>query len=462
VWERGRSYRERVAGLLSSCRYCRVLLVAMTLALVLTILAAMNLWTPLPAMGTWWSRLTSLSQPQPRWDTRADGVPDRTAVLSAGQVVVVSRGFVTAYQTDTGKRSWHYDVYWALPAVDVVVLHRRSTNPDQDNERDRGYSVVDPSTGEVIWGEHEARAVWVFADKILDLSCPDADACVLRARLHRDNGRQLWSVSLPGSARTILGAEPALAQPRDPAGWFAPAAGGTPGLLAPVVGLPVAGRIQVIDTVEGRLVREVNPPDRQTRVVVSGERILLSRAAPGNAGCRFVLDALNYLSGQSQWHAEGLDLGTASGVGCEQRRDPLGAGTLLVAVNTDNNPALLAADSGNQVWSGVSGDRVLATDGELAVVQGADRSTVRVIDLLADGRPTVWSARMGLKVNAAVTQTMVLIDDADQGHLVVLSHRPVVKLAELKTNATVVGYGPLGILLGSGRRIGFVPVASTG
>jgi outer membrane protein assembly factor BamB len=449
-----------VAGRLKNCRYCRVLLVIMTLALVATVLASANVWNPLPSVAAWWAKFTQLSDPPPPWNVRASGVPDVAAVMSSGQVVVASRGFVDVYRLDTGQAiKQEVMVYWALPAVDVVVARLRPENPDRDPDHNLGYAVIDPSTWTTLWSDRESKAVWAFADVILDLACPAAGPCQLRAHGHR-SGAVLWSVALPSNARTISGADPQLAGPRDPSGWFAGAAEGTPDLLPAVIGLPIDGKIQVIDTVEGRLVREMSAPNRQTRVAIVGERILLSGAAPGGAGCRFWVEALNYRTGSSQWRTEGLDLDTASGIGCEQRRDPLGSGRQLVAVSGGNAPVIVSADTGAPVWAGVPGDRVLATDGELAVVQDADRKTVRVLDLIADGAPAVWSAQLGLSVRAAVTRTMVIIRDNDKATLTVLSHRPVNQISQVKTTSDVVGYGPRGILLASGRRIGILPLAT--
>ena len=65
---------------------------------------------------------------------------------------------------------------------------------------------------------------------------------------------------------------------------------------------------------------------------------------------------------------------------------------------------------------------------------------------------------MGLEPEAAVTRDFVIIRDGDAGRLLVFSRIGLQKRLEIKTKAEVIGYGPAGILLGTGRRIGFVSV----
>lgn len=443
-----------MAGRLRNCRYCRLLLVVMTLALVGTVLISTKTWNPWPQLATWWAKLTVLSEPGPAWETRLGGVPDVAAVMITGQVVLASRGFVEAYDVDTGGQLWHHNTHWALPAGDVVVARIRPANPDEDRAPDAGYSVIDPVSGGIIWGDREAIAVWAFADRIVDLVCPASGDCRLRGRTHLGDGREVWSVPLPSAARTITGANPRLAGTREPAEWFVGAAAGSPGRLPPVIGVPVDGRIHVIDTFEGTWVREVTPPNRETRVAFSGERLLFSHAVPGDSGCRYRVEAFEYRSHTPVWSVEGLDLDTASGGNCEQRSDPLGAGNHLVGVRGDNHPALLSVGDGRPAWTGVPGERVLATDGELVVVEGADRTTVRVVDLLDPERRPVWSGEMGQRPDAAVTRDSVIVTNGDR--IVVLSHLGAALVADIRTKATVVGYGYHGLVVASGRRIGFL------
>jgi hypothetical protein len=445
-----------VAGRLRNCRHCRALLLLMTAALVVTLLISSNVWNPIPQLTLWWAKLTEMSEPVPAWHARLGGVPDRATVTTTGQVVLATRGLVEGYDRDTGRKLWHHDADWALPAGDIVVMRPRPPGPDADRQPDTGYSVVEPIGGTVVWGDRDAIAVWAYADRVVDLVCPDSGDCLLRGRLHGSAGQQVWAVPLPANARTISGPNPTLAGTRPPAGWFVDAADGSPGALPSVIGIPLDGRIIVVDTVEGRRVREVTPPDRQTRVVVAGERLIYTEAEPGEAGCRFHVEALDQRTGDTVWRDEGLDVDTASGSGCEQRRDPLGAGNTLIGVRADNHPAMISLADGREVWVGVPGERVLDTDGQLAIVEGADRRTVRIIDLLDPERPVVWSGEVGPRPRAAVTRGYVLVVGAER--LIVLSHVGVTTVATVKTKAAVVGYGLRGLVIASARRIGFLPL----
>ncbi len=52
-----RHYRDRVAGRLGKCKYCRVLLVIMTSALTITLLIVTNVWDPRPTIGDFLSQV---------------------------------------------------------------------------------------------------------------------------------------------------------------------------------------------------------------------------------------------------------------------------------------------------------------------------------------------------------------------------------------------------------------------
>jgi outer membrane protein assembly factor BamB len=429
----------------------------MTLALAGTLLISTQAWDPRAAVASWWAKFTTLSDPAPLWETRVGGVPD-LAALTASYAIIASRGFVDGYRQVDGEHTWHAEVNWVLPAGDVVVLQQRPKDPDKDTAHGRGYSVVEPANGGVIWGDQAALAVWVYADLILDLVCPDSGDCQVRAHAHRDGGHLLWAAAVPAAARTISGPNPGLTGTRDPAEWFAAVAAGTPGPVPPVIGLTVNGRIQVIDTVAGTRVREFAPPDRQTRVAMANGRLLLSHAEPGSSGCRYWVEAVDAFTLAVQWRRDGYDLGSASGAGCEQRHDPFGTTNRLVAKGNDNIPRLLNVDTGDAVWSGTAGEEILATDGLLLVVAAADRRTVRVIDLIDAQQRAVWTSAQGLGPEAAVTRDQIIVHNKDEGKITVLQHYGSSNPRVVATKATLIGYGLRGVLVASGRRIGFVSI----
>jgi hypothetical protein len=449
-----------VAGNGRRYRFYRIMLALMTTALTLTVLISTNIWNPLPVLNDLINRLTRLSDPEPEWTVRLGGKPDIAAVMSGSRVVVASRGFVEGYRTDDGQRAWHRSAYWAFPASSVVVIQQKPEDPDANPDPERGYSVLNPTNGEVWWSDTEAIAVWVYAADIVDLVCPDEEQCTLRNRDPRTGGF-LWQIDLPGSARTLRGPNPGLPTVRDPAGWFAPAAAGTAPTLPTVMALPFGDRVHLVDTFAGRLLREVAVPDRQTRVAFIGDRQLFVRAERADSGCRFTVEALDVTSGDSVWREDGFDLDTARGAGCEQRENPIGAGGRLVVTGSDARPMLVEADQAARTWTGPPGAQVLATDGLLAVVLAPDRQSLSVIDAAAPGGRTVWSGELGLDPLAAITPNLVIIRDTDAGRLLALQRGSMRVVLEVKTKVDVIGYGRSGILLTSGRSIGYLPVGGT-
>jgi len=454
-----RRYRERMAGRLRNCRYCRVVLVFMSAAFALTLLATAGVYNPWPQVDGWITRLLALSKPEPKWTARALGEPDAAAVMTDGTIVVTSRGFVEAMSPDDGHQMWRQDVNWAMPAVDVVLAQTRQLNPDAHPNSDRGYSVIDPKSGVTIWADPDAIAAWAYASTIIDLVCPGQGNCQIRSHLHRQRD-VAWSVDVPAAARLIHGGDPPLAGTRDPAEWFAKAAAGTPGVVPPVFALPVDGRIQPVDTYNRAPAPAVTPPDRLTRVAASSDQILFIHAQRATSGCVYRVEAFNFATGKPSWDQNGYDLSTASGAGCEQRRDPLGADRHLVVTNSADEPMLVNADNGKPEWTGVPGEKVLAADFGMAVVASVDRKTVKVVDVLAVPARVTWTGAMGVDPQAAVTPDWVIVRDGDAGRILVFKRIGMQQKLEIKTSADVIGYGPTGILIASGRRVGFHPVKS--
>jgi hypothetical protein len=444
-----------MAGRLRNCRYCRVMLAIMTVAFGVTITTMTGIWDPRPAVDAWLTRFLALSHPEPRWTDRALGEPDSAAVMADGAIVVTSRGFVESMRPTDGHQLWRYDVNWAMPAVDVVVAQMRQLNPDAHPNSDRGYSVIDPYSGTILWTDPVATAAWAYADTIIDLYCPGEGNCQLRAHDHRKSP-VTWSVEVPATARLIHGADPALAGTRDPADWFATAAKGTPGEVPAVFALTLDdGTVIPVDTFRHVALPAVTPPDRLTKVAASSDSILFIHAQRASSGCVYRVEAVNYATAKPVWNKDGYDLSTASGAGCEQRKDPLGADRHLIVTNTANAPMLVDAGSGREEWTGVPGQKVLAADFGIAVVMSQDRKTVQIVDVLAVPAKVTWSGTMGVDPQAAVTADWVIIRDGDAGRVLVFRRLGMQQRLEIKTSATVVGFGSSGILIASGRRVGF-------
>ena len=128
--------------------------------------------------------------------------------------------------------------------------------------------------------------------------------------------------------------------------------------------------------------------------------------------------------------------------------------------NSADEPMLVNADNGKPEWTGVPGEKVLAADLGMAVVASVDRKTVKIIDVLAVPARVTWTGAMGVDPQAAVTPDWVIVRDGDAGRILVFKRLGMQQKLEIKTSADVIGYGPSGILIASGRRVGFHPVKS--
>jgi hypothetical protein len=181
-------------------------------------------WNPFPM---WWANFQqgikenrAIADPPTNWVQRTGDPADFAGVISdAGPfgastygtaVIVITRDHVEARAVSDGAQRWIVDAPWALPAGDVVVagVHNRS----------KGFHVYGPSTATPLWSDDTATAVWAYADKIVDLTCPDDLQCAVRARDHR--GHELWTLTVPGGKPRPTGPDPTGTGLRAQSDWF--------------------------------------------------------------------------------------------------------------------------------------------------------------------------------------------------------------------------------------------------
>jgi outer membrane protein assembly factor BamB len=406
-------------------------------------------WNPWPAVDSWLQQTLAVSSPSTPWRVRMVGKPLTAAIADSGQVIVVMRDRVEALAPATGAEVWHRDeASWGIVTGDVVVI---------GNKDGRGYSVVSAISGVAIWGEPAARAAWAYQGRILDLTCPGPEQCTLRA--HDYSGQELWpAITLPGDGRRLTGLNPSLSGVRPPSDWFEVAAAGQAAKAPDVLGFPFGDRLLVVDAVEGRLLREVSQTDRHNRAIVTAGRLLFAKSERIGSGCHFSVEALDPDSGEPVWQREGLDVGSTSGAGCEQRNDPIGGGEVLSSVDRDNRPVLLRTRDGQQLWKGQLGEEVVAIDGELAAIRSVDHATVRIIDLL-DGNSVVAERDADSPPQVAITQCSLFFLGPPRNQLVVLGRDGVTVRAEAKLLSTIVGYGDNGVVVAAGRTVGVLSLA---
>jgi hypothetical protein len=402
-------------------------------------------WNPVPAVLDWVDRLGSLSRPEPAWKARAPERPEY-AVVAGRTVIVIMPGAVEARQASSGDKIWSRAVPWASVAGEgssaVVVAGR---------ENRHGFEVIDPDTGAVRWNDGEAVGVWTYRETVLSLSCEKLDSCVLTSRAP-SAGQVRWRTPLPGAGKVLAGINHELLGSRDLAASTVDARVAAPADMPIMLGFPLGGKVQVVNTGNGRRVGAAES-GQTTRVVVVGGRLLYSTAQRKGGQCRYALEARDPASGESVWRRDGYDLRTASGAGCEQRRDPSGTGGALAAVRGDNREVLLSAATGAELWVGAAGEQVLATDGLVALIRTAGGKAVKAVDL--GSQDALWQHTAGSGVEASLNRNAALIIDTGRVRAVEIGTGQVV--IDVRTTARVAGCGPEGIVLASGRTIGLLP-----
>jgi hypothetical protein len=406
-------------------------------------------WNPLPQLQQWFERSGKLAEPEATWVERVGGQPS-AAVVAGGAVIVTMRGTVEARGLNAGTMLWQREADWAAVAGDesatVAIVGRRGA----------GLEALDPATGNVRWKDGDAVGAWTFRDLVLTLSCGGLSDCTLSARGPTD-GAQRWKAVLPGIGRVLAGVNSELLGSRELSATYRDAVAASPGPAPSLLGFPTDERVQVVDTATGKRLRE-EKPSSTSRVVVVGGRVLLSTATPTDGGCRYSLEARDASTGKSAWKKDGYDLHTASGAGCEQRKDPPGSGNILAATRGDNRDVFLAARDGRELWVGGPGETAVATDGQFGVVRSADKKTIKVYDLSNGSK--LWEQTASAKSDVAITRYAVLVNDSAATNLRAYSPRAGRQLLDLKTTAEVLGYGPGGLMLGRGRTIGYAPFTS--
>lgn len=408
-------------------------------------------WSPVPGVLGWLDRLGAFSRPEAAWEARLGGRPD-VAVLAGPAVVVLMRERVEARDARTGGQMWGRDVPWAAVAgagTGAVVVAGRPGR--------RGYEAIDPASGAVRWLDEQAVAVWTYRDVVLALTCGGLTECSLAAREPLD-GAVRWRAGLPGAGKVLAGVNHQLLGSRSLAPPGIDARVGGPVEVPQMLGFPLSGKVQVIELESGRRVRQAEA-SATTRVVVVSGRLLYSTAKRREGQCRYTLEARDPHTGGVVWRREGYDLRTASGAGCEQRRDPAGGGGALAAIRGDNREVLIDAYGGRELWVGGPGERVLATDGLIALVRSGDGRSVRAADLGGGG--DLWRREVSSDAEAWLTRHAAVFADGKVGRVIAVEPGSGRLLVDAKTPARLVGVGADGLVLAAGRTLGLLTYGST-
>ncbi|AGZ46482.1 PQQ-binding-like beta-propeller repeat protein [Actinoplanes friuliensis] len=419
---------------------------------VVIVLATTGVWNPFPQIWSWINQSDPIAEGVATWQTAIGGSP-KSVTISGGAIVVEYRTSVEAYGITAGVKLWKSDADWAGVAGGdsdaVVVVGRLLT---------KGYEVLDPATGAVRRTDTEATAVWTYADAVLDLRCPKAGECELSAWEPRGS-RPMWTIATPGIGFVLDASNPDLpdTQPLTSSQFDGRAAG--PRSLPNLIGLPGDGKIQVVDTAQGRVV-QTRTPARDQRVTVVGSRVLTVTGVARDGTCYYSVIAHDPPSGHAVWQRDGLNLRTAdNGSTCKQERDPAGGYDVVLGVDPVGRQELIAAHDGRVLWHGEKGQTVLAVNDAYALVRTSDQRTLTARSF---GRGKVnWRRGINPGAQAALTPYAAVVAETKPAKVVALSPRTGGVLAEARTDAKVFAVGPSGMILVSGRDMAYVPFAGS-
>lgn len=413
---------------------------------LLVLLIATGVWNPMPGLAGWLDRDSALSVPPPVWQRRLGAGPQ--SVTIAGEAVIAEhRTSVESRSLASGVQLWQRKVDWAAVAggeTDPVVVVGKLLV--------KGYEVLDPQSGAVRRRDDSAVAVWTYRNALLDARCFDPKDCVLTAWDPR-GGSPLWTVELPGVGVALLADNPQLLGTREITTRRVDPRAGGPEQMPALLGFPVDGRVIVVDTATGRLLQQIEP-DRQERVVVVGGRVLRVNAKAEDGTCYFSVRARDPANDQLVWQENGVNLRTADGAGCIQRKDPQGGHNVVVGVGPDRREAVIDAYDGRFLWVGVPDEKLLAVDDRYALVRSADRRSVLGYELARS--PARWSRPADPDGGAALARYAGIVTGDDPDRIVALDPLTGGELANLRSSAKVLAVGPAGMIIGEGREIGYV------
>ena len=221
-----------------------------------------------------------------------------------------------------------------------------------------------------------ASAVWAYADAIVDLHCAGGNDCELTAwDPHTD--KQKWTVGTSGIGFVLNAADPDLPDTRQLGATQVDDDVAGAGLMPTLLGLPGDGKVQIIDTVRGKVLQTAQPAIDQ-RVAVAGGRVLTVTGVAKDGTCYYGVVATDPPGTAAVWKRDGLNLRTAdNGSGCKQDRDPVGGEDVVLGVDPVGREELLAAHDGRVLWHGVPDENVLAVNDGYAVIRSPDQKTLR-------------------------------------------------------------------------------------
>lgn len=420
-----------------------VVVAAIAIAITVAIVTRHN---PITYANDWLARLSVLADPKPTWSVRVGDQPTAAAIADHVVILVYPDG-VEARDLRTGDPVWAHDADWAAVAgvgdKSVAVVGRA---------HGRGFDVYDPDTGAPLWHDSEATSAWTYSDLVLSLTCTGVTSCTLTGRQPR-GGAVRWRAPLPGGRGRVPGGGNGALSGLRPLGT--PLFSVQP--VPPLLGFPGDDSVRVVSTANGRLVREYRQTST-TRVFVAGNRVVSVGSERRAGGCRFTVEGRDPVTDRQVWRREGYDPGTADRLGCEQRGDPVGAGTLLLAGGPDGRDVLLDVGTGAIRYTVDAGEKLLATDGRVALLRTRDRAAIRGVDLSHPG--TGWRRRADRQAVALLAGDGALITDVVDRRLVEVDAGTGTVRVDARSAASPLATSRDGLVVNRGRTVGWLPTGA--
>jgi hypothetical protein len=421
---------------------------AVVAVLGVIVLATTGVWNPFPKLWNWVNTSAPIAEGSSQWQLAIGGTPE-SVTIADDAVIVEYRTRVESYGLDAGVKLWQSDADWASVAGgtnDAVVVTGKLLT--------KGYQVRDPRTGVVRRADTSAAAVWAYANAIVDLHCGKGNECELSAWDPR-GGSPLWTVGTGGLGFVLDAANPDLPDTKPLSSpQVDDQVAGRP-YMPELMGLPDDGRVRVVDTAAGRVVRTVRPEQNQ-RIAVTGGRILTVTGDAEDGTCYYGVVATDPPSSDPVWSRQGLNLRTADGGGaCKQDRDPAGGDDVVLGVDPVGREELIAAHDGRILWHGEPDQDVMAVSDGFAVIRSADRRTFSGRSFSRGG--TVWQRSVNDGASAALTPFAAIVANVKPSRITAVSPSSGAVLAEARTEAKVFAVGPTGMIVVSGRDMAYLP-----
>jgi hypothetical protein len=411
--------------------------------------AVVTKWNPWPGIRDYvHNHRATLSEPHTAWSQTASGQPSSVAIT--GTAVVAFMGdLVESRSRGDGSLLWRKEVKWGALAGAPTD---RTASVILGKPNGGGFDAVDPQGGQQRWSDTGANGAWTFRDAVLAVQC-DKSGCAITNRAPAD-GATRWQITVSGTIHARAGVNDGLLNPRSLDNTFDAATAASPRPMPRYLAFLQDHRVQIIDTAAAKRVREEDVPLDAQSVVVANRTVRAS-AATRNGGCRYQVTGRDAGSGAQVWRNDGYDLGTTGGVGCEPRREPAGAGTVLVATRGDNRPVFMSAVDGRDLAVAGPDETILGTDGEYGLIRSADRKKIRAVSLTRGGA-TAWTRDAPTTARVGLTPYAIFIADAEGATITALDPATGQVKLNLASTAAVLGVHADGVVLGHGRTVGFI------